>query len=128
MKISLYCQYFCMSENVFVWRYSAYFFPCVMYTKSMYAIFVQRQLGKVYFVFKLSTVFKACIIIWKGGPGQSFLHYIVYSLEGTGWGWRGLNSNHTAQCTADDALHSEFKSSRILKNGENTSFESKYSN
>ena len=40
----------------------------------------KRVFKVVFFLFKWSTVCKACILIWYGGPGQSFLHYIPYSL------------------------------------------------
>ena len=86
MKISLYCQYFCMSENVFVWRYSAYFFPCVMYTKSMYAVFVQKTVRESIFRIQIEYRLQSMHNHMEGRPGSilSPLYCILLGRNGLG--------------------------------------------
>ena len=69
------CQYFSIQKNEFVWRYSAYFFPCVMYTitysKYLYAIFVlliQMEYRLRYITYSLVTTKLTIVlnIIWLG--------------------------------------------------------------
>ena len=87
-KMRLYCQHiFAFQKDVFVRRYSAYFFLCVMYTitnsEYMYAVFVHQTVKESIFLFQMDNRLESMYNhMVPGQPGRSFLHYIPYSLDG----------------------------------------------
>ena len=100
IKIRLYCQYLCMSENVFVWRYSAYFFPCVMCTKYMYAVFVNKIVRESIFRIQIEYRLQSMHNHMEGRTGSILSPLYFYTpwkeRAGAGAGWIQITL-HSAQ-------------------------------